>query len=80
MYAATLAIRNFCALIAIANYFDLELKQYDVLTAFLNAKINRKLYAKTYKAFCHIKGEIMLVLRALYGLKESLILWYNKLR
>jgi hypothetical protein len=80
MYAATLAIRNFRALIAIANYFDLELKQYNVLTAFLNAKINRKLYAKTPKAFYHIKGKIMLVLRALYGLKESLILWYNKLR
>jgi hypothetical protein len=39
-YAATLAIRNFRALIAIANYFDLELKQYDVPTAFLNAKLN----------------------------------------
>ena len=36
---ATLAIRNFRALVAIANYFDLELKQYDVPTAFLNAKI-----------------------------------------
>jgi hypothetical protein len=79
MYAATLALRNFGALIAIANYFDLELKQYNVLTAFLNAKINRKLYAKIPKAFYHIKGDIMLVLRALYGLKEPLILWYNKL-
>ena len=79
-YAATLAIRNFRALIAIANYFDLELKQYDVPTAFLNAKTNRKLYAETPKAFRHTKGEIMLVLRALYGLKESPILWYNELR
>jgi hypothetical protein len=37
----------------------------------LNAKINRKLYAETSEAFRHIEGEIMLVLRALYGLKES---------
>jgi hypothetical protein len=79
-YVATLAIRNFCALIAIANYFDLELKQYDVPTAFLNAKINRKLYAETPEAFHHIKGEIMLVLRPLYDLKESPMLWYNELR
>jgi hypothetical protein len=79
-YAATLAIRNFRALIAIANYFDLELKQYDVPTAFLNAQIDRKLYAETPKAFRHIEGEIMLVLRALYSLKESPILWYNELR
>jgi hypothetical protein len=37
MYAAILAIYNFCALIAIANYFNLELKQYNVPTTFLNA-------------------------------------------
>jgi hypothetical protein len=78
-YTATLTIRNFCALIAIANYFNLELTQYDVPTAFSNAKINRKLYAETPEAFRHIEGEIMLVLRALYGLKESPILWYNEL-
>jgi hypothetical protein len=79
-YAATLAIRNFRAIIAIANHFNLELKQYDVPTAFLNAHINRKLYAETPEPFRHIEGEIMLVLRALYGLKESPILWYNELR
>ncbi|CAE7022001.1 Pol protein [Pyrenophora teres f. teres] len=79
-YAATLAIRNFRALIAIANYFDLELKQYDVPTAFLNARINRTLYAETPAAFRHTKGEVMRVLRALYGLKESPVLWYNELR
>ena len=44
-YAATLAICNFQALISIANYFDLELKQYNILTVFLNAKLNWKLYA-----------------------------------
>ncbi|KAK1913009.1 hypothetical protein P3342_004945 [Pyrenophora teres f. teres] len=65
-YAATLAIRNFRALIAIANYFDLELKQYDVPTAFLNARINRTLYAETPAAFRHTKGEVMRVLRALW--------------
>ena len=48
-YAATLAIRNFRALIAIANYFDLELKQYNVPTAFLKAKINCKLYVSGNK-------------------------------
>jgi hypothetical protein len=79
-YAATLAIRNFRALIAIANYFDLELKQYDVPTAFLNANINRTLYAETPEAFRHTEGEIMHVLRALYGLKESPALWYDELR
>lgn len=78
-YAAELEIHNFRALIAIANYFDLELKKYDVPTAFLNADIDRKLYAETPETFRHPKGEIMLVLRALYGMKELPILWYIEL-
>jgi hypothetical protein len=69
-----------CFTASTATYFDLELKQYNVPTAFLNAEIDRKLFAETPEAFRHTEGEVMLVLRALYGLKESLILWYNELR
>ncbi|KAI0992158.1 hypothetical protein K3495_g16028, partial [Podosphaera aphanis] len=79
-YAATLAIRNFRALVSIANYFDLELKQYDVPTAFLNAKLNRKLYAETPDGLKSSEGEILEVLLALYGLKESPLLWYETLK
>jgi hypothetical protein len=79
-HAATLVIRNFRALIAIANYFDWELKPYDVPTAYLNANINRMLYAETPEAFRHTEGKIMHVHRALYGLKESPVLWYNEPR
>lgn len=79
-YAATLAIRNFRALIAIANYFDLELKQYDVPTAFLNAKLNRKLFVETPDGLRNSEGEILEVLLALYGLKESPLLWYEELK
>jgi len=77
-YAATLAIHNLCALVAIANYFGLELKQYGAPTAYLNAKLNRKLHARTpdgveqYEFIPFVK-----VLRALYGLKESALLWFN---
>ena len=58
----------------------MELKQYDVPTASLNANINRTLYAETPEAFRYTEGDIMRVLRALYGLKESPVLWYNELR
>lgn len=80
-YAATLAIRNFRAMIAIANYFDMELRQYDVPTAFLNARLNRKLYAQTPDGVHHLEHvELLEVLRALYGLKESPLLWYEELK
>jgi hypothetical protein len=78
-YAATLAARIFRALIAIANQFGLELLQYDVPNAFLNATLNRKLYAETPAGFKK-DGELLQVLRALYGLKESPLLWYKDLR
>jgi hypothetical protein len=42
--------------------------------------INRILYAETPVAFHYTEGEIMRVLRALYGLRESPILWYDELR
>jgi hypothetical protein len=78
-YAATLAARTFRALVAIANQFGLELLQYDVPNAFLNATLNRKLYAQTPDGFKK-DGELLQVLRALYGLKESPLLWYKDLR
>ena len=36
-YAATLAARSFRTMMAIAAYFDLEIRQIDVVGAFLNA-------------------------------------------
>ena len=44
--------------------------------AFLNAALNRKLYAETPAGF-EKDGELLQVLRALYGLKESPLLWYK---
>lgn len=41
--------------LAIANYFDIELKQYDVSTAFLNSKINRRLYSERPEEFSQSK-------------------------
>ncbi|KAF7566301.1 hypothetical protein PtrM4_146210 [Pyrenophora tritici-repentis] len=52
---------------------------YDVPNAFLNTTLNRKLYAETPDGFKK-DGELLQVLRALYGLKESPLLWYKDLR
>jgi hypothetical protein len=57
----------------------LELLQYDVLNAFLNAALNRKLYAQTQDGFKKDR-ELLQVLRAVYSLKESPLLWYKDLR
>ncbi|RYC76661.1 hypothetical protein BFJ63_vAg20462, partial [Fusarium oxysporum f. sp. narcissi] len=43
-YAATLAGRSFRTLIAIAARFDLEMVQYDVVNAFVNAPIDQDIF------------------------------------
>jgi hypothetical protein len=65
-YAATLAAQTFRAIVAIAHQFGLRLLQYDVPNAFLNATLNRKLYAETPDGFKKDE-ELLHVLKALYG-------------
>ena len=77
-YAATLAARIFRFLIALAAYFNLEAKQFDVINAFTNAKIKKKIWVK-FPPGKQRAGHILLLLRALYGLRVSLLLWYEHL-
>jgi Reverse transcriptase (RNA-dependent DNA polymerase) len=45
-YASTLAGRSFRSLMAIAARFDLDLFQYDVANAFVNADLNEEIYMR----------------------------------
>jgi hypothetical protein len=78
-YAATLAARVFRALMALVAAFSLLGFQYDALNAFLNAKLIRKLYVRTPEGFEDEYGQLLLLCRALYGLKEAPLLWYQEL-
>ena len=75
-YAATLAARTFRALMAIAAAFNLEIKQYDAVNAFANSALNEEIYCLSPEGF--ERDELCWrLLRALYGLKQSPLLWYN---
>lgn len=76
-FAATLAARVFRALMAIAAYFDLELQQLDAISAFTNSALRRKIYVRLPDGF-HQPNKCLLLLRALYGLKESGHLWFKE--
>jgi hypothetical protein len=77
-YAATLAIRVFRALMAIAAYFNMEIRQYDAVNAFTNAHLASPVYTHTPEGFSD--SEYLWKLnRALYGLKTSPLLWYKEL-
>jgi hypothetical protein len=58
----------------IAARFDLEMIQYDVVNAFVHAELPYKVYMRQPPGF-RTPGKILLLRKALYGLRESPLLW-----
>ena len=77
-YAATLAAEVMRFLLAMAAHFDLEMRQFDAVTAFLNANLDETVYTTPPPGFSQ-KGQIWHLLKALYGLRRSPHLWHNEL-
>ena len=54
----------------------LKLRQFDIVTAYLNTQLkNRKVYIRIPTGFQQ-DGMVCLLLQALYGLKQAGSLWY----
>lgn len=77
-YAATLAGRSFRTLMAIAARFDLELIQYDAVNAFVNARLEKDVFMRMPPGY-RKPGTILKLRKALYGLRESPLLWQKDL-
>ncbi|RKF72339.1 Retrovirus-related Pol polyprotein from transposon RE2 [Golovinomyces cichoracearum] len=80
-YAATLACQIFRAMMAITVTHDLELRQYDVLNAFVNSPIRGEVFCLTLKGFeKEIDGSkaVLRFQKGLYGLKVSPLYWYDE--
>ena len=78
-FAVTLAIRIFRILMTIVAAFDLEIKQYDVINAFINSEIDESTYCYSFDDWTEFKNILLLLLRAFYDLKQSSALWYKHL-
>ena len=77
-YAATLAFRVFRSLMALAAAYNLSTRQLDAVNAFLNARLNRRVYCRIPPGF-EIPGFALWLLMALYGLRKSPLLWLQEL-
>jgi hypothetical protein len=77
-YAATLAARSFRLAMAIAAEFDMEIWQLDVVAAFLNAHTDsdRPVWCDLPDGFGE-PGMCALLNKALYGMRDSPLLWYT---
>ena len=73
-YAATLAARSFRTFMAIAARFDLELRQYDAVNAFVHAPLPDKVYMRMPQGYRQ-HGRILRLNKAVYGLRQSPVLW-----
>jgi hypothetical protein len=77
-YAATLAGRSFRVLMAITAKFDLDTRQLDAVNAFTNSILDEDVYVHFPGGF-HRRGWVLKLLRALYGLRRSPLLWQKDL-
>lgn len=69
-YAATLASQTLRACMVMIAAFNLELKRYDAITAFVNASLDEPLPFESPDSYIR-GGEMLAMLQAIYGLKES---------
>lgn len=77
-YAATLAAKSFRILMALAARWDLELQQLDAVNAFPNSPLDEEVYVELPDGFKQ-PGMVGRLLRALYGLRRSPLLWQRLL-
>ena len=75
-YAATLAAQTFRAIMALVAAFGLKTRQYDAVNAFANAILTNPIASQCAEGY-ERTGFLLWVLRALYGLKTSPVLWYK---
>jgi hypothetical protein len=76
-YAATLATRSFRAVLSIAARFDLEMKQFDAVNAFVNANIDDDVFMELPVGY-RKRGRALKLNKALYGLRKSPLLWQRE--
>ena len=70
-------LKSIRILLAIAAYFDYEIWQMDVKTAFLNGNIEEELYMVQPEGFVDPKdaGKVCKLQRSIYGLKQASQSW-----
>nr|GEW98406.1 hypothetical protein [Tanacetum cinerariifolium] len=73
-------IRAIRILIAIAAYYDYEIWQMDVKTAFLNGYLNEEVYIKQPEGFVNPKypNRVCKLKRSIYGLKQASRQWNKR--
>lgn len=70
----------FWVLFVIAAFYDLDIDQMDVKTAFLYGENDQFLYVELPKGYENERDLVCMLNKDLYGLKQSPRLWYERLQ
>ncbi|CAI7731961.1 unnamed protein product [Closterium sp. NIES-54] len=76
LVSSYVTLRIFLSIVAV---LDLNLMQLDMKNAFLQSKLDRVLYMYQPDYFNDGTGQVCKLLKSLYGLKQSPLLWYRAL-
>ena len=79
-FAAVVKPSSYRILFALAAIFGWLAHQGDVKTAFLNSGLEKSVYMRAPQGMEIDAGFVLLVLRAIYGLKQSPRAWYRKFK
>ena len=68
-------------IVAICAHEGLEMRQFDIKTAFLNGELDEEVYIRAPKGALHLArpGHVLRLLRALYGLRQASRAWSKRL-
>lgn len=79
-FAPTMAFDALRIILAIAAKKGWRVRQLDVVTAFLNGRLEERVIMKVPPSLVNIFGEYVQVLKSLYGLKQAARVWFKMLQ
>ena len=79
-YAPVTRLETIRLLFALAVEKDWEIRQIDVKTAYLNGDLDEDIYMEPPKGYDVPNGCVLLLKKALYGLRQAGRQWYKRLR
>ena len=74
-FAPVVKYKSLRIILSLATIYDLELKQMDVITAFLNAKLEEDVYMHVPHGFDTKPGTVLKLNKSLYGTKQAPHMW-----
>ena len=78
VYSGVVSLRGVRFVIFLAELNGLEVFQTDVGNAYLEAYTKEKVFVIAGPEFQELEGHILVIIRALYGLKSSGLRWYER--